>query len=444
MTDKVIKTISDHQMILPDSVVGVGFSGGADSVTLLHILSKNREKLGVKEIKAVHIHHGIRGDEADRDLRFSKDFCSKLNIEFISFNENIPEIAKKTGESLEECARRIRYERFEAIECDVFATAHNLNDNAETFLLNLTRGTALSGLCGIPYKRDKYIRPLLDCSRAEIEEYAEKNGLEFVTDSTNLCDDYTRNKIRHNVLPQLFSINPSFEKAFSKCVESVNISNDFIYREAKNLFETAKNENYFDCTVFENSHNALKYQVISLILKEKKAQNISREHILQINNIIENGGSADIGNGVTVTVERKKLYFGKPSVTEDFIVPFEKNNVNLRTPVGEYEVSVGLFKDLQKLNKQDMDFFIDCDKMSVEAFWRNRRDGDFFVPRNRKCTKTLKRLFNDEKIPINERSKMLILADDCGIVWTEFFGVADRCKITEDTKNYIKIKKVGD
>ncbi len=443
MTDKVIKTITEHQLIAPDSVVGVGFSGGADSVTLLHILANNREKLGVREIKAIHLHHGIRGEEADCDLQFSKGFCEKLNIEFVPFYENIPEIAKATGESLEECARRIRYECFKKVDCDVVATAHNLNDNIETFLLNLTRGASLSGLCGIPYKRDKYIRPLLDVTRAEIEEYVSQNGLDYVTDSTNLCDDYTRNKLRHNVLPQLFSINPSFDKAFSKCVENLNSSNDYIVNEANKLLEEANCGDYFDCKVFENSHDALKFQVISLILKEKKAQNISREHILAVNNIISNGGSADVGNGVAVTVERKKLYFGKPTVTEYFEIPFQKDTEKLITPVGEYEIT-RIDKDLQKLNKQDMDNLIDCDKIFGENCWRNRRDGDSFVPINRKCTKTLKRLFNDEKISLSKRSQMLILSDEKGIVWAEFFGVADRCKVTNKTKNMINIKKVGD
>ncbi len=442
MTDKVIKTITEHQLITRDSIVAVGFSGGADSVTLLHILANNREKLGIKEIKAIHLHHGIRGEEADRDLQFSKEFCEKLNIEFIYFYENIPEIAKQTGESLEECARRIRYECFQKVNCDVVATAHNLNDNIETFLLNLTRGASLSGLCGIPYKREKIIRPLLDIARAEIEEYVAQNGLEYVTDSTNLCDDYTRNKLRHNVLPQLFAINPSFDKAFSKCVENLNLSNDFIVSEANKLFNESDCGDYFDCKVFENTHNALKYQVISLILKQKKAQNISREHIIAVNNIIETGGSADVGNGITVTVERKKLYFGKPTVTEYFEISFQKDTEKLITPVGEYEITK-TDKDLQKLNKQDMDNLIDCDKIFGETCWRNRRDGDSFVPRNRKCTKTLKRLFNDEKISLSKRSEMLILSDEKGIVWTEFFGVADRCKVTNESKNIIDIKKVG-
>ena len=442
MTDKVIKTITEHQLVSPDSVVGVGFSGGADSVTLLHILANNREKLGIKEIKAVHLHHGIRGEEADHDLQFSKEFCEKLGVEFIPFYENVPEIANKTGESIEECARRIRYECFSGVQCDVVATAHNLNDNIETFLLNLTRGSSLSGLCGIPYKRDKYIRPLLDTTRAEIEEYAEQNGLEFVTDSTNLCDDYTRNKLRHNVLPQLFSINPSFDKAFAKCVENINLSNDFIVQESNRFLEESNCGDYFDCQVFENVHSALKYQVISLILKQKKAQNINREHILAVNNIIENGGSVDIGNGVTITVERKKLYFGKPNITAHFESPFQKDIKQVITPVGEYEI-LYFNKDLQKLNKQDMDNLIDCDKIFGEICCRNRRDGDFYVPRNRKCTKTLKRLFNDEKISLTERSEMLILEDEKGIVWTEFFGVSDRCKVTNESKNIINIKKVG-
>ena len=439
MTDKFLETISKHQMIPSGCTVGIGLSGGADSVCLLHLFVSFRDKLKIKKIIAVHINHGIRGIEADRDMNFAETLCKKLNVEFVSFQTDIPSIAKTTGEGIEECARRIRYDYFEKIDCDVFATAHNLNDNVETFILNFVRGASLNGLCGIPYRRDKFIRPLLDCTREEIEAYISKNELEFITDSTNLSDDYSRNNIRHHIFPQLFEINPSFDKAFSKCLDSVNMSKDYILAEAQKLFEQSDKSKYFDCNVFESSHPALKYQIISLILKQKKAKNISREHILAVDNIIASGGSVDVGDGNTVTVERKKLFFGKVKATEYFELKLDINSNEIETPVGQYSI----FKNLQNIHRQDMDNLIDCDKISGVALFRNRKDGEAYIPRNRKCTKTLKRLFNDNKIEISERSKMLILSDEIGIVWTEYFGVADRCKCSEITKNSILIKKVG-
>lgn len=439
MTDKFFKTISKYQLIPSNCTIGIGLSGGADSVSLLHLLVSFRERLKIKKIIAVHINHGIRGAEADNDMYFAEKLCENLGVEFISFSTDIPAISQASGEGVEECARRIRYDCFEKVDCDVFATAHNLNDNVETFFLNLTRGSSLNGLCGIPYKRGKFIRPLLDCTRNEIENYIADNKLEYVTDSTNLSDDYTRNNIRHNILPQLFEINPSFDKAFSRCINSVSMSNDYISIEAQKLFEESKKADYYDCKVFENCHPALKHQIISLILKQRKAKNINREHILSIDNIIADGGSVDIGDCVTVTIERKKLFFGKAEETEYFELDFDFELNKFETPGGEYSI----LKNLQNIHRQDMDNLIDCDKISGVALLRNRKDGESYIPRNRKCTKTLKRLFNDNKIDVSDRSKMLILSDEVGIVWTEYFGVADRCKCSDITKNYILIKRMG-
>lgn len=444
MTDKVLKTISEHQMIVDDFVVGVGLSGGADSVALTHILATNREKLGIKKLFAVHIHHGIRGAEADRDLEFSKEFCKRIGIDFIEYKVNIPEEASKTGESLEECARRKRYELFSLTECDAFATAHNLNDNVETVIMNLTRGASLQGICGIPYKRDKYIRPLLDTTREEIEEYLKTNNLEFITDSTNLTDDYTRNRIRHNVLPVLFSVNSSFDKAFLKYLDSVSTSNDFIVEEAKKILQKSRCADGFDCAQIKNCHVALKKQVIALILKEKKANNISREHILAVDNIIKKGGSTNIGNGIVITVERDLLYFGNVKITEDFSFEIQKESQTIKTPVGDVKFDVLLKEDLQKLNNKTTQNLIDYDKLSDRFFLRNRRDGDKYCPKNRNVTKTLKKLFNEEKIPVSKRSQMLILTDDREIVWTEYFGVSEKYKITNQTKKYLQIKNVGE
>lgn len=440
MTDKFLKTISNHQMITADCTVGVGLSGGADSVALLHLLVSNRDILKIKNIIAVHVNHGIRGVEADNDLKFSQKLCEAFGVDFVSFKTDIPSISKETGEGIEECARRIRYEFFEKTDCDVFATAHNLNDNAETFILNFVRGSSLNGLCGIPYKRGQYIRPLLDCTRDEIENYISLNNLDFVTDSTNLSDDYTRNLIRHNVVSQFFSINPAFDKAFSKCLDSICLSNDFILNEAERFFKMADKTDYYDCSVFENCHPAVKYQIISMILKQKKAKNISRDHILLVNGIITSGGFVDIGDGITITVERKKLFFKKKEPIEYFDIEFDIFSNEIETSIGIYKVD----KDLQFIHKKDIENLIDCDKIVGAARLRNRKDGDEYSPINRKCTKTLKRLFNDFKVDISKRSKMLILCDDIGIVWTEYFGVAERCKVSDKAKNIISIKKVGE
>ena len=444
MTNKVIKTVKEHSMISKGDTVGVGLSGGADSVALLHILVNNKEKLGISKIKGIHIHHGIRGDEADRDLNFSKNFCEKIGVEFVYYYADVPAEAKKTGESIEECARRIRYDLFSKSGCTKIATAHNLNDNMETVIFNMTRGTSVSGLCGIPYVRDIYIRPLLDCTRNEIEEYLKENALEFVTDSTNLCDDYTRNKIRHNVIPQLFSINPSFDSAFSNCVESVKLANDYIMQSATKVLESARNnENEYNCKQINNCHNAVKNQVVSLILKEQGVPDITKKYIDAVSYIIENGGKASLGGNVTAYVDCEKLCFGEQKTVEHFEIKVKNDEKTTKTPVGTVVLDCLFKEDLQNLNRFDMETLIDCDKICGSLTIRNRIDGDAYQPAKR-VNKKLKKLFNESKKTVGERDKMLILLDECGIIWTEYFGVADRCRIEKNTKKALRIYVVGE
>ena len=160
----------------------------------------------------------------------------------------------------------------------------------------------------------------------KFEEYIKKNNLQYITDSTNLCDDYTRNKIRHNIVPLLFELNPSFENAFSKCNESLNDSKDYINGCAVDLLRKSRCDGYYDCSVFANEHKALKNQVISLILKENNAKNISREHINGVSNLLPKGGSVDVCGNVTVNIERKKMFCGKLTKTEEFSQAFVLNS----------------------------------------------------------------------------------------------------------------------
>lgn len=428
-------------MISAGDTVGVGLSGGADSVALTHFLYNNREKLLIKELKAVHVHHGIRGDEADRDMEFAESFCESLGIELLSFKADIPAEAARTGESVEECARRVRYDCFKKAGCDKFATAHNLNDNAETFFFNLARGTSLTGLTGIPYVRDFYIRPLLDCTRNEIEEYIKENGLSFVTDSTNLSDDYTRNKIRHNILPLFFELNPSFDKAFSRCLESLYNAKEYIEDETEELYLKSKKDGFFDCSVFKDEREAVRFSAIRMILKSENVKDISYEHIKAVDNIIKNGGAANLPKA-SVLSERQRLYFKVPEIPECFEMRISSENV--RTPIGSFKIKAYCQKDLQNLNKRVLDNLIDCDKITSNLVLRNRRDGDSVRLYGRNGTKTLKKLFNERKIPVSKRPGIAILSDDNGIIWLEGFGVSERARPSGETKKYLYLERAGE
>ena len=207
MIDKIFRHIKDNKLLSDGDTVVCGLSGGADSVGLLLALYELREKLGIN-VEALHVNHCLRGEESDRDEEFCCQLCSRLGIPFSAFRVDVKSYAKEHSLSDEEAARKLRYGVFEAnSQGKKIATAHNANDNLETVILNLARGSALKGMAGIPVRRNNIIRPLLTVSREEIEAFLSERGQEFVTDSTNLSDDYTRNKIRHKIIPLMNELN---------------------------------------------------------------------------------------------------------------------------------------------------------------------------------------------------------------------------------------------
>lgn len=443
MTDKVIETVKKHNMISHGDKVGVGVSGGADSVSLLHFLVKNKELLGIERITAVHVNHMIRGKEADRDMLFTKKICEDSGVAFKSVTVDVPKEAEKTGESLETCARRLRYAVFESFGFDKFATAHNLNDRMETFFFNLSRGSSASGLLSIPYVRGNYIRPLLDTTRAEIEEYLSENGLTYITDSTNTCDDYTRNKIRHFLIPQMFELNPSFQKAFLKCESSLESENEYIKEETEKLLNGCRKDNIYYIEKLKNAHEALRFRAISMILKEQGVNNITREHIELLSHIILHGGNASV-SGNTAKCERGVLVFGETENIPDFCVFADGFTDLVKTPCGDFKILNFAKKDLQNINKHTFNNLIDCDKIIGQLKIRSRIPGDSVKLYKRKVTKTLKSLFNEKKIPVSLRRRIAILADSEGIVWLEGFGVSERCSVSNDTDRAVEFTRIGD
>ncbi|MCR4594209.1 MAG: tRNA lysidine(34) synthetase TilS [Clostridiales bacterium] len=441
MISKFLKTVNEHKMIEKGDRVCVGLSGGVDSVCLLHLLYTYREELGIG-LCAVHINHGIRGEEAKRDETFSLDLCKTLGVECKVFSIDVPAECAKTHESTEECARRLRYEIFEKTDCDKIATAHNLNDNMETFFLNLARGASLSGLCGIPYVRDRYIRPLLDISREEIERYILENSLSFVTDSTNLCDDYTRNKIRHRLLPQLYEINPAFDRSFAKSIASVNMTQDYIKKTAGKLVKEAENADGYDITAIKTADKAIKNEAIREILKSNGASDIIREHIWAVSHIMDNGGSADLG-GLRVNVDRNQMTFGIIEKVEDFEYAIDSENGEIATPAGTIRFKKASAQDLQNVNKEGFNYIIDCARICGIPVLRNRRPGDRLkLPK--RDTKSLKQLFNEKKIPLRKRQTLFIVADDNGPLVLEGFGTDERVKNTDETKEVLCFGRMED
>lgn len=237
--EKVLSATADHGMAEKGDAVVAALSGGADSVSLLYALKELSGELGIT-VSACHVNHHLRGEESDSDMRFCEKLCERLDIPIVVREVDVKSLQQK-HESLEECARRVRYDFFaEVSQGKRLATAHTANDSAETVLLNLMRGTGLKGLCGIPPVRGNIIRPIIYCTRDEVEEYCRSRGLSWVTDRTNLSTDYTRNKIRHIILPEMLKINGSLYSTVTRMEKSLREDSDFLEGMAVQALEEAR------------------------------------------------------------------------------------------------------------------------------------------------------------------------------------------------------------
>lgn len=265
MIDKVKGTILEFNMI-PQSPckVTVALSGGADSVALLYSLYFLRDELGIS-LSACHVNHNLRGKESDRDETFVRRLCRRLDIPLYVKNVKVLDFVGK-HESVELVARNIRYSFFNELGDDrLIATAHTASDNCETVLINLIRGTALSGMCGIPPKRDNIIRPLIDCTREDIESFCKEHSLSFVTDSTNLSTDYTRNKLRINIIPELKRINPSLTASISRMSKSVALDDKYLDAIAEKALSDAEKDGRYSVLALQELDECILRRVVAMI-----------------------------------------------------------------------------------------------------------------------------------------------------------------------------------
>lgn len=438
MICKVKNTIEKYHMLDNVKSVAVGVSGGADSMCLIHILSKLKEEYGII-LKVVHLNHGIRGAEALRDEELVKSYCEKNGIEPLIFHEDIPYLAKEMGVGEEECGRKIRYECFKKANCDAIATAHSLSDSIETVVFNLLRGTGGKGLCGIPAKRDgNIIRPLIDCTREEIEHYCKENHISYITDSTNLTDEYKRNFIRHNIVPLFSEINPNYPESISSALEILKSENDYLQQSAAELLDSAKAESTYKRQSFLNAHEAVRKRAIAMLLSHKMEKSVEKRHIDLVNELIIKGkGKIELNKHLYICCKNDIISFQIPN--ED-IEPWEcypSPDGSFVTPYGTYKISKGNLEDIKNINA------IDEDKLILEIKMTNRRQGDSFYSPKRKNTKSLKKLFCEDKVPLKHRDTLGVLRCGDKLVWLENYGTDGRYLPGDKTKNILIIKKEG-
>lgn len=442
MKSKAISVIERYQMLKSGATIIVAFSGGADSIALLYFLNLIKEKYNIK-LLAAHVNHGIRGQEADRDEEFVKEFCKKIDVDIKVLHCDVPKLARESGESEEQCGRRIRYEFFNSIDKDaIVATAHTLSDNVETILFNLSRGTALKGLCGIPPVRDNIIRPLIECTREDIENYCFKNELSFVTDSTNNETEYSRNKIRHKVIPKLKEINPNLEKSILRCCASINNDDDFLEGQTIKIINQSSLNVGYDKNILKEQHISIRYRVLDRLIYNHCGVYSEKKHLQLCDEILFNDGQVEICRNGYLRVKNGVLDFPDYNKSNSFwCLPFKLGKIE--TPIGIIETKVLDKKEYELIVKSEKDvfeIFIDYDKMDRNCYFRCRKEGDSFSIPKRKITKSLKKLYNEAKIPLEKRNSIVILADENDIYWIEDFGASDIVSVSETTKKVLQLK----
>lgn len=471
LKEKVLSYIRTHQMLEPGQKVVVGLSGGADSVCLLSLLADIREEYRL-ELRAVHIHHGLRGGEADRDAAFSEELCSRLDVPFRLVFVNVKETAEKKRVSEEEAGRILRYEAFakeagqwrkelqESGKADLdgsvrpgeikMAVAHHGDDSAETILYQLFRGSGLKGLSGIPPVRGDIIRPLLCAERKEITDYLEEKGLSFVTDSTNLENDYARNKIRNQLLPMAIQeINQGAAEHIRRAGELIGEADHFFSERADCMLETLlETENQKtdqgNCQAVLSvsgllalSHIEASY-VVRAVFKRKQwpLRDITSGHIESILTLLNGrtGAGADLPEGLRAERSYDRLVFtrlqtGQPEKSADIKLPALFMEVTVRE--NQEEIPKNLYTK-----------WFDYDRIKDTLSVRYRLPGDYITLKGG-GRKSLKSLFIDEKIPRERRGRIPLLAEGSHVLWVIGGRISEYYKVTEETKRILKVQVDG-
>ncbi len=430
MINLVDQTLKQYNMLQNQSIVTVALSGGADSIVLLNVMIMLSKQYGIT-IKAAHLNHNLRGTESDRDEQFVRSVCAKANVELKVKSVDVRKLAQQQKQSVELAARNARYAFF--AECDgVVATAHTADDNIETVLLNLVRGTGVNGLCGIPPVRSGIIRPLIMCTRSQIEEFCQTNNLEFVTDSTNLTDDYTRNKLRHNVVNVLKEINPSVSTVVLRTCGILRDENAFLSSLTDVEYKRLINLDGIDVAKAKKLDKSLLLRVLRKYAEDVMGCSIDNYHTEKLFNLVYKGeGNCQLSRGFCAWVLKKNLKI-IPDVQED-------ESFSVQTQV----IDIQEYKSKLKVNNLLSKCAIDYDKIVGDTIVRCRTQGDSIKLKG-KGTKTLKKLYNEIEIAHNLRRNLPVIADDCGVIWVCTAGADQRVQITRDTKKVLLISAQQD
>ena len=448
LEQKALCALRQYSLFSQGDRIAVGVSGGADSVALLRFLAALRPQFGW-DLVVCHIHHGLRGAEADRDECFVRALAEQLGLPCAVSRIDAAALALRDHISVEEAGRTARYAFFAqtAGEGGRIATAHTLDDSIETVLMNLVRGTGLRGLCGIPRIRGNIVRPLLDCTRAEVEDYLGALGQPYCTDSTNLTDDYTRNRIRHDILPRLCAMNPNFTGAMARMLPRLAaqqaITDCLAAQSAQQLHAACGG-------LSRQGLSALPEPVCDRLLLRLLEQNrlpVSAAAVERMTETLRTGGKLDLAARSWFFVAQGDLaavIYAPPGGIPPVPVPLPQEETPVILPFSpQKSLKLTLCNKIvantsEKFNISLLKYAIDCDRIKGYSFMRTRRPGDTFIIGKKQLS--LGEAWAAAGIPALLRPALMVLADEQGVLWAEGIGSSSRAAVTENTKQYVIIE----
>lgn len=441
----------------PDTAVLLAFSGGADSRALLHMLASLAEEQRFR-LTLAHVEHGIRGEDSRRDLEFCRQIAEQYGLEIFTLSADVPALARASGRSLEDEAREVRYEFFDRLmrerHIPLLATAHHADDQAETMLFRLCRGTGLGGLAGIAPVRTfscGYLtRPLLGCSKREILDYCTANRLDFVTDNTNFDTAYARNRLRAEVLPVMETLFAGVSQRMTATADALREDAQLLDTMARECLARVRIADGVWVDALRETPAPICRRVLMQWLLGVLGNTPERVHVDAVMHLVFDGAKharAALPYGKSAVIEQGYLRVLSASADEIWIdgVPFREGKTDLVTSAVTVSVQMldsAPIEDFKTDGKTEISLPVDPAGMQT-LFWRSRREGDVVLMHG--MHKRLRRLFREADIPPRLRNVIPLLCDGEGIVWVPFVGLRDgvktespTCRVSLDLREWIR------
>ncbi len=447
---RIIAALEKYSMLKRGETVLVGLSGGPDSVCLLYLLDNLKAGINLK-LHAVYVNHNLRPDETLKEIDFCSNLCKKLDIGFTVKSVDVTSYAKEQGLNKQEAARELRYRAFDEtafeVGADKIALAHNADDQAETLIMRLLRGAGPKGLCGIPAKRGKIIRPLIEIERRTIEDLLDAEKISFVVDSSNLRPDYFRNKLRQWLMPFLREINPNLTDTITNTVSIIQEEERYFdIIVTKTLMKLISRKTADRIELFITPLEAMDTVIVRRVLRRaidetKGKRGISFAHIKAIINLIKHGAAGDrlyLPGGTRVIREYSVLIITTEKPAKMSSCELQPPN---KLPLKETGIVIEATFEGQSFEPGDgkSSVLLDAGPMTFPLQVRPRRPGDFFFPAGFGKKKKLQDFFVDEKVPRDDRDKVPLIVSGSDIVWIAGYRADERFRITEKTKKFLRL-----